>query len=195
MNRKQVSIMAIAAGPLFALAACTAEGPNSSPQDDTSETQQGVQTCTSTCNGGNSVSCTSQNSCVTAANGVTCDGVTTACSCANIALTVTTNPVGSASAQNVTWTAHPVGGSGNYSYTWVETWCFNGNAPGDCNGSSNTETNTSATKTKFSNQYSEWDQYCVTVHDNTCPAYGNSNTACARVEGEGKCFPGKACKE
>lgn len=33
----------------------------------------------------------------------------------------------------VTWTATP-SVAGSYHYTWEQKWCYNGNAPGDCDG-------------------------------------------------------------
>ncbi len=189
---------------VLATAGCVAASDGADPahQDDVSEVHQEVQTCSSTCSawGGHAVSCTSANgTCVADANGVTCDAGTAqqqaiACSCANLSVSLTTNPVGSASNQTVTWTAHPSGGSGNYAYTWVETWCRNGNAPGDCNNSSNTDTTIPPTKSLFSSTYMYWDQYCVSVHDNACAAYGNTGQVCARVNGDGTCPHGKVCQ-
>lgn len=178
--------------------AAPADGADPAHQDDVSETQQAVQTCTSTCTawGGKAVSCTSPTgTCSADGNGVTCDGTTIPCSCANLAVTVTTSPVGYASNQTATWTAHPSGGSGNYTYTWKETWCRNGTAPHDCDGSSNTTTSTTPTKSLYVSTYMFWDKYCVSLHDNACPAYGNAGPACATVTGDGTCPPGKICPQ
>lgn len=202
-DRYRASVLAVALS-LSSLAGCalSSDGADSGHADDVSEVHQESQSCTSTCSawGGHTVSCTGNGTCVADANGVTCDAGTAqqqqiACSCSNLSVSLTTNPEGHASNQTVTWTAHPTGGSGNYTYTWVETWCRNGNAPGDCNGSSNTVTSTTPTKSLFSSTYMWWDQYCVTVHDNTCSAYGNSNTVCARVAGDGTCPAGKVCQQ
>jgi hypothetical protein len=209
VNHEQILIVALVTGPLglFAFSGCevSAEGSDLALREDVSETQQGLQICTSTCSdwGGQAVSCTSPTGMCTAdSNGVTCDGGTPqqqeiSCSCANFSVTLTTNSVGHASDETVTWTAHPSGGSGNYTYTWVQTWCRNGNAPGDCNGSSNTSTTTTPTRSVYSSTYMNWDKYCVTIHDNTCSAYGNSGSVCATVYGDGTCQPrpGRPCQQ
>lgn len=204
MNRKYISIIALLTGPLglFVFSSCAVPDP-AHQEEDVSETHQALQICSSSCSawGGNPVSCAFGTTCQSDPNGVTCDGGTAqqqtiSCSCANLSVTLTTNPTGYASPnQTVTWTAHPSGGSGNYTYTWVETWCWNGTAAGDCNGSSVTWTSTTPTKSINMAQYSYWQQYCVSIHDNACSAYGNAGPACARVNGDGACPRGKICPQ
>jgi hypothetical protein len=50
----------------------------------------------------------------------------------NLTVTLST-PVSYAYNQYVTWTATP-SVAGSYHYTWEEKWCYNGSAPGDCDG-------------------------------------------------------------
>jgi hypothetical protein len=154
--------------------------------------ESALQYCESSCTGwGDSpISCTT-TSCTAYSSYIVCDGQVRYCRCAApLSIGVSASKY-YAYNENVTITANvPAGGP--YSYTWTQSWCRNGTAPGDCNGSSTTFS-AGQSISKYISRYDVWVSFCVRATDTTCSSRV-SNSACVTIYGAGECPPNMTCR-
>jgi len=191
--------IAVASFTCIVLVGCAVtDGPEREPPDRAIAVEESpLQTCSSSCTGcGDVAIACSVTSCSGQPTYIVCDNQVQYCRCA-APLSITASASAEyASNEYVTFTANvPAGGP--YTYTWKESWCRNGTAPGDCNGSSNTFAG-AQTISRYVSTYDWWLKLCVTATDTSCTGTSTcapraSNTSCVTVSGDGTCPPNKVC--